>query len=166
MQVSSWLKQLETHGADALRSIRRWDKVKLREALDWIQANVPADKRWAGLRSVEAAIIDELRERRASPPDRHYLKFRFGHQHAVHLLLRNVLRDPEVYNKHTEPEVGAAIMVCDKYSPQLQAVLCTFGRKVVWSLTSGVPFRTTWKTALARIASPSTTTRPCTKGIL
>jgi len=35
---------------------------------------------------------------------------------SVHLLLRNVLRDPEVFNKHTEPEVGAAFMVCDKFS--------------------------------------------------
>ena len=127
-QVSSWLKQLESHGPEALREMKRWDKVKLRESLDWIQANVPADKRWARLRSVEAAILDELRARRACPPDRHYLKFHFGHQDAVHLLLRNVLRDPEVYNLHTEPEVGAAIMVCDKFSPQLQAILCNFAK--------------------------------------
>ena len=127
-QVSFWLKNLENNGAETLKEMKKWDKIKLRESLDWIQANVPADQRWANLRSVEAAILDELKERRASPPERHYLKFHFGHQDAVHLLLRNVLRDPEVYNKHPDPEVGAAIMVCDKFSPQLQAILCNFAK--------------------------------------
>ena len=29
-----------------------------------------------------------------------------------------------MYSKHPEPEVGAAMMVCDKFRPQLQAMLC------------------------------------------
>ena len=41
-------------------------------------------------------------------------------------MLRNVLRDPDVYTKHPEPEVAAAIMVCDKFRPQLQAILCNY----------------------------------------
>ena len=35
-----------------------------------------------------------------------------------------MLRDPEVYSKHPEPEVGAAMMVCDKFRSQPQALLC------------------------------------------
>ena len=92
-QVSAWLKHFRTDGAAALREMKNWDKVKLRENLDWIQANVPARERKANLIAVETAIIEELKERRACPPDRHYLKFNFSHQDASFLLLRNVLRD-------------------------------------------------------------------------
>ena len=125
-QVSSWLKRLHTEGSAALREMRNWDKV--RETLDWIQANVPQRERKANLISVETAIIDELRERRANPRGRHFLKFLYGNQEACDLLLRNVLRDPEVYSEHPEPEVAAAIMVCDKFRPQLQALLCNYAK--------------------------------------
>ena len=127
-QVSTWLRRMHSQGSAALREMRNWDKAKLRETLDWIQANVPSRERRANLISVETAIIEELRERRANPRDRHFLKFLYGHKDACHLLLRNVLRDPEVYSKHPEPEVGAAIMVCDKFRPQLQAILCNYSK--------------------------------------
>ena len=108
--------------------MRNWDKAKLRETLDWIQAHVPQRERRANLISVETALIEELRGRKADPRGRHFLKFLFGNQEACHLMLRNVLRDPEVYSKHPEPEVAAAIMVCDKFRPQLQAILCNYAK--------------------------------------
>jgi hypothetical protein len=74
------------------------------------------------------AIIEELRDCKANPRERHFLKFLYGNQDACHLLLRNVLRDPEVYSKHPEPEVGAAMMVCDQFRPQLQAILCKYAK--------------------------------------
>ena len=85
-------------------------------------------KRKANLIAVETAIIEELRGRKAVPRDRHFLKFDFGHTDAEHLLLRNVLRDPEVYSKHPEPEVAAAMMVCDQFRPQVQALLCNYSK--------------------------------------
>ena len=124
-QVSSWLKRLHSEGSAALREMRNWDKTKLRETLDWIQAHVPQRERRANLISVETAIIEELRGRKANPRARQFLKFMYGNQDACHLLLRNVLRDPGVY---PEPEVGAAIMVCDKFRPQLQAILCNYAK--------------------------------------
>ena len=39
-QVSSWLKRLQTEGAVAFKDMKNWDKVKLRESLDWIQGAV------------------------------------------------------------------------------------------------------------------------------
>ena len=71
-------------------------------------------------------MIDELKDRRARPPKRHFLKFHFGNKAASFLLLRNVLRDPATYSKHPHPEVAAAIMVVDKFQPQIQAFLCNF----------------------------------------
>jgi len=127
-QVSSWLKRLHSEGSAALREMRNWDKAKLRESLDWIQAHVPQRERRANLISVETALIEQLRDRKANPRARHYLKFLYGNQEACHLMLRNVLRDPEVYSKHPEPEVAAAIMVCDKFRPQLQAMLCNYAK--------------------------------------
>ena len=127
-QAVSWLKRLHSEGSAALREMRVWDKAKLRETLDWIQAHVPQRERRANLISVETAILEELRQRKADPRKRHFLKFLFGNQDACHLMLRNVLRDPAVYTKHPEPEVAAAIMVCDKFRPQLQALLCNYLR--------------------------------------
>jgi hypothetical protein len=150
-QVAAWLKRLHTESSSALLELKNWDKAKLRESLDWIQANVPARERKANLIAVETAIIEELKERRASPRSRHFLKFHYGHHDAEHLLLRNVLRDPEVYTKHPNPEVAAAIMVCDKFHPQLQAMLCNFAK----ASTTTRPSMTTCTTVSAGTPSPS-----------
>ena len=40
--------------------------------------------------------------------------------------MKNVLCDPEVYSRHPQPEVAAAVMVVDRFSPQIQAYLCNF----------------------------------------
>ena len=103
-----------------------WDKAKRRETLNWIQANVPAKERHANLLTIETALIEQLKDKRALPTRRQFLKFRFPNKTALKLLLRNVLRDPEVYTLHPQPEVAAAIMVMDHFNPQLQAFLCNF----------------------------------------
>jgi len=92
-QVSSWLQRLRKEGSSALLELKKWDKFKLRETLDWIQRNVPAAERKANLIAVETTLIDELKDRRARPPKRHFLKFHFGNKAASFLLLRNVLRE-------------------------------------------------------------------------
>ena len=114
-QVSTWLRRLHTEGSSALKDLQKWDKTKLRETLDWIQANVPVKERRANLLAIETALIEELKEKRAAPPKRQFLKFHFGNKEASLLLLRNTLRDPEVYSKHPQPEVAASIMVADRF---------------------------------------------------
>ena len=56
-QVSTWLTRLRSEGAPTLREMKNWDKVKLRETLDWIQAKVPPRERRANLLAVETALI-------------------------------------------------------------------------------------------------------------
>ena len=75
LQVSKWLKRLQNEGSEALKEMKMWDKAKLRETLDWIQANVPAKERRANLLAVETALIDELKDKRALPSRRQFLKF-------------------------------------------------------------------------------------------
>ena len=111
-----------------MKEMDGWEKDTLRETLDWIQQNVPARERRANLIAVETAIIDMLREKRARRPKRHFLKVTFQNNNAVHLLLPHVLRDPRVYSKHPEPEVAAAIMVVNKFQPQVQALLCNYAK--------------------------------------
>ncbi len=125
-QVSTWLRRLQNEGGDALNELKKWDKAKLRETLDWIQVNVPAHERRANLIAVETTLIEELKERRAHPLKRQFLKLSFSNQEASALLLANVLRSPEVYSKHPEPEAAAAIMVVNKFRPQIQALLCNY----------------------------------------
>jgi len=84
---------------------------KLRETLERIQANVPERK--ANLISTETAIIDELKGHRSPLKGRHFLKFDFGHKEAC----------ATQRSTHPEPEMGAAIMVCDRFRPQWQAIL-------------------------------------------
>ena len=127
-RVQQWLDRLHRDGGAALKEMDGWEKDTLRETLDWIQQNVPARERRANLIAVETAIIDMLREKWARRPKRHFLKVTFQNNNAVHLLLPHVLRDPRVYSKHPEPEVAAAIMVVNKFQPQVQALLCNYAK--------------------------------------
>ena len=67
-QVSAWLVRLRFEGSAALRELKNWGKEKLRETLDWVQANITTHDRWANLIAVETTIIEELKERLAGPP--------------------------------------------------------------------------------------------------
>jgi len=108
-RVQQWLDRLHHDGGTALKEMQSWEKDTLRETLDWIQQNVPAKERRANLIAVETALIDTLREKRACRVKRHFLKVTFLNNQAVHLQLPHVLRDPQVYSKHPEPEAAAAI---------------------------------------------------------
>ena len=52
------------------------------------------------------------------------LEVQLFQQRSPALLLCSVLRDTDVYTKNPEPDVAAAIMACDAFHPQLQAILC------------------------------------------
>ena len=70
-----------------------------------------------------STLIEELKDGRAHPHRRHFLEFGLSKR-----ILRNVLRDTDVYAKHPEPEVVVAIMVAGKFRPQLQALLCNHAK--------------------------------------
>ena len=127
-RVQDWLDRLHVDGGKALDEMKSWAKDTLRETLDWIQKNVPARERRANLIAVETALIDTLREKRACRRKRHFLKVSFLNNQSVHLQLPHVIRDPRIYSMHPEPDEAAAIMVVNKFEPQIQALLCNYAK--------------------------------------
>ena len=114
-QVSTWLRRLHTEGSSALKDLQKWDKTKLRETLDWIQANVPVKERRANLLAIETALIEELKEKRAAPPKRQFLKFHFGNKEASLLLLRNTLRERSILSQKSPPRLWLRIALAQKF---------------------------------------------------
>ena len=101
-------------------------KGTLRDLLHHLQArHTPQDLLVNG-QSPIPLLTQELRRRRQDAPKRQFLKFRFSTNAARDLMLREVLRTPEVYHKHPEPDAAAAIMVSDSFAPQIQAFLFNY----------------------------------------
>ena len=71
-------------------------------------------------------LIELLRKRRTEPPSRQFLRFHYTHNSARDLQLREVLRDPTIYQKHPDPEAAAAIMVSESFGPQIQGLLFNY----------------------------------------
>ena len=96
-------------------------KAGLREALDWIQKNVPAPKQRDNL-------IGNHHSSPAHSSKSQYLKFHyFSKEEAATPHFRSMLRDPHVCTKQPEPDVAAAVIDCDAFHPQIQAILCKCG---------------------------------------
>ena len=74
--------------------------------------------------ALETAIVEELKNGRGRPPKRLYLKFHYFSKEASALLIRIAFRDPGRRHSAPEPDVAAAIVVCDEFRPQPQATLC------------------------------------------
>ena len=134
--LRAWLHRSRNEGRNALNELKNWNKAKLRETLDWIQKNVPARERRAHLTAVETILVEGLKEHRARLPKQQYLKFHYSSKEASTLHLRSVLRNPDAYTKHPEPDAAAAIMVCDAFHPQIQAILCNYAATARESNTS------------------------------
>ena len=77
---------------------------------------------------MEVKLIDLIKARRAEAPSRHFLKVPYTNNEARALKLREVLRQEEIAKLHPDPNTAAAIMVCDKFSPQWQAWICNFSQ--------------------------------------
>ena len=78
--------------------------------------------------SAATQLISRLTKRRTNQPKRHYLKFRFSSDQSQDLGLSHVLRDPEVFSLHPNPEVGAAIMVSNSFHPHIQSQLLNYSK--------------------------------------
>ena len=81
-----------------------------------------------GLLHVETKLINILKQRRKEAPHRHFVKILYTNNACREMRLRQVLRDPAIFAKHPNPEVGAAILVCDKFEPQWQAHICNYAK--------------------------------------
>ena len=128
VECACWVKRCLDGDTTALGELKLWSKDRLCEVLDWIQCNVKEEDRRLGLLSVETKLISTLKARRREAPARHFLRFLFSDNEARSHRIREVLRDPEIFTKHPNPEVAAAIMVCDRFEPQWQAYICNFSK--------------------------------------
>ena len=96
-------------------------KAGLREALDWIQKNVPAPKQRDNL-------LGNHHSSPAHSSESQYLKVHYSSkEEASTPHFRSMLRDPHVCTKQPEPDVAAAVIDCDAFHPQIQAILCKCG---------------------------------------
>ena len=126
--AADWVSRSLSQDPSALHDLSQWPKQQLSDLLDWIQEHVPDADRRLGLLHMETKLINVLKARKAEAPSRHFLKVTYTHNQARLLRLREVLRDPEVFTRHPNPEVAAAIMVCDKFNPQWQAAITNYSK--------------------------------------
>jgi hypothetical protein len=106
--------------------LRKQSKQTVRDTLDHIQRWHAPDALNVRDLSPITQIYDLLKSRREEPPSRQFLRFKFTHNSARDLLLPEVLRNPEVYNAHPEPDTAAAIMVSTSFDPQLASRLLNY----------------------------------------
>ena len=77
----------------------------------------------------EAEVEAALRQRVKDKPkerSRQFIKFLYGSNDAWHLHLRDVLRNGSIHSLHPEPNVAAALRVCERYAPQVQSLLFNY----------------------------------------
>ena len=126
--LADWLHRCQQGDTNALGEARSWGKARLCATLDWMQLHVPTDERRAGHLSLECKLVELIKAKRKDAPQRQFLKFSYSNNGARFLELRRVLREEGVFKLHPNPDVAAAIMVCDKFAPQWQAWLCNYAR--------------------------------------
>ena len=126
--MTAWLERCRKGDSSALAEAKGWVKPQLCAALDWLQDHVPEDDRRIGHLSLENKLIEIIKSKRQHAPERHFLKFCYSNNGARFLELRKVLREVSVYKLHPNPEVAAALMVCDKFAPQWQAWICNYAK--------------------------------------
>ena len=111
-----------------LRGATREDLIEILEGLD--KGLRPADQTPASA-ALGAEVREVLRKRKVEKRPRDFIRFFYSHRIAGELGLPEILRDPEVYAKHPEPDVGAAIMVVHRFAPQIAKDLMNYKD---WSL--------------------------------
>ena len=116
---------------DAIKDALTQDKATIRDLLHALQSKHDPEDLIVNGQSPIPILVEELRRRRKEPPSRQFLKFFFTSNSARDLRIREVLRDPVVYHKHPEPEAAAAIMVSDRFDPQIQGFLFNYTQAAI-----------------------------------
>jgi hypothetical protein len=120
--------------------VRRWD-ADPRTARDWLRCTsredlaeilqglekglAPGD-RTPTTAAIAAEAREVLRTRKLEKKPRDFVRFFYGNRIAGDLDLPALLREPEVYRLHPDPEVAAAIMVVHRFAPQISAELFNY----------------------------------------
>ena len=121
-----WVQHWRQDSSSAINCLAQQPKHVLRDILHHLQAKHTALLEAAGPQSPVPHIINLLRDRRAEAPTRQFLRFRFSHNSARDLALRDVLRLPSIYTLHPDPSAVAAIMVSYHFSLHIQSLLFNY----------------------------------------
>ena len=126
-----WLAQWKADSLASVKEVTRRGKFAIYELLHHLQtAFTPAQINNDGLSPV-VQLIEALRAMRTAPPKRQFLKVKYTNNAARDFQLRTILRRPEVYECHPEPEDAAGIMLVESFSPQIQALLFNYSQAAV-----------------------------------
>ena len=113
---SRYLMEYEKNPSEVDNQLKALQKIHLRRLLEWLSIKENADKPSA--RAMEMLLLDLLKitpQKRS----RQYIQFLFGTPLADGCKIRQVLRDPNIYVLHPEPNVAASLRVCEAYTPQI-----------------------------------------------
>ena len=106
-------------------------KAVIRDILHHLQTAFRPEILILGGLSPVVQLIELLRSQMEEPPKRQFLKVKFTSNAARDLQLRSVLRDPQVFMSHPEPEKAAAIMLVESFNPQIQSFLFNYTEAAV-----------------------------------
>ena len=126
-----WLTRWKTEPAGAIQEAKCCGKLAIHELLHHLQSSYTTQQLTHNSLSPVVQLIESLRILRADPPKRHFLKIKYTSNMARDFRLREVLRLPDVYEQHPEPEDAAAIMVTESFTPQVQAFLFNYTQAAV-----------------------------------
>ena len=111
-------------------SAQRWlqgaAREDLTEILEGLEKNLPPSDRTPVTSAIATEVRDVLRRRKVEKKPRDFVRLLYGNRLASSLNLPDLLRDPQIYSLHPEPDVGAAIMVVHRFAPQIASDLFNY----------------------------------------
>jgi len=92
------------------------------ETLEGLEKGLTPTQQSATTAAIAAEVREALRKRKAEKKPRYFIRFLFGRPIAKDLDIPGLLKEPDVYKLHPEPDVAAAIMVVHRFAPLYRAV--------------------------------------------
>jgi len=120
------IQQWETDPRSARRWIQNAAREDLVEILEGLDKGLAPSQQTAVTAAIAAEAREALRKRKAEKKARDFVRFFYSHPIAEKMGLPDIIRDPEVYKLHPDPDVGAAIMVVHKFAPQIASALFNY----------------------------------------
>ena len=112
------------------RAARQWlwgaSREDLVEVLEGLQKGLRPAQQTPTTAAIALEVREVLRKRKAEKKQRDFIRFFYGNRIAGDMDLPSILRHPDVYKEHPEPDVGAAIMVVHKFAPQVATDLFNY----------------------------------------
>ena len=120
------IAQWEANRHVARRFIQGAPRETLIEILEGLGNGLPPTEQSAVTAAIAAEAREALRKRKAEKKPRDFIRFLYGHPIARDLDLPGLLKDPDVYKLHPEPDVAAAIRVVHRFAPQIATSLFNY----------------------------------------